>query len=251
MDRATLVAPPVPAEHWEVSDMEDDSTELKPFSIYLMENPDMWYVGSAWNKTTPQDRYGRHYSGKGGARKLWEAIEAGAEFTQRILETGEAYDLLGAYTVEEAWIHKFLADDARECMNVNIYPTRRGGWAESPESIARRAEKAKGRPNPKNSERLKGKPNPAIAAAWADPEKSEIWRAAIVAGMAKMTEEARMQMRANQSESAKRDRAANPKPPKTHCLRGHEFTEENTYLNATTGARQCRECVRMRKQGLI
>ena len=28
----------------------------------------------------------------------------------------------------------------------------------------------------------------------------------------------------------------------THCKRGHEFTEENTYVYAKTGARFCREC---------
>ena len=30
----------------------------------------------------------------------------------------------------------------------------------------------------------------------------------------------------------------------THCKRGHEFTEENTYQNPTSGWRQCRECQR-------
>ena len=32
---------------------------------------------------------------------------------------------------------------------------------------------------------------------------------------------------------------------KTHCKRNHEFTAENTYINPTSGARQCRECMRM------
>lgn len=31
---------------------------------------------------------------------------------------------------------------------------------------------------------------------------------------------------------------------KTHCKRGHEFTPENTYINPTSGGRQCRQCVR-------
>ncbi|QAY14157.1 HNH endonuclease [Mycobacterium phage Colt] len=31
---------------------------------------------------------------------------------------------------------------------------------------------------------------------------------------------------------------------KTHCKRGHEFTPENTYMNPSSGGRQCRQCVR-------
>lgn len=31
---------------------------------------------------------------------------------------------------------------------------------------------------------------------------------------------------------------------KAKCKREHEFTTENTYINPTSGARQCRECVR-------
>lgn len=36
-------------------------------------------------------------------------------------------------------------------------------------------------------------------------------------------------------------------PLLTHCKRGHEFTEDNTYINPTTGARICRACVRYRE----
>lgn len=31
---------------------------------------------------------------------------------------------------------------------------------------------------------------------------------------------------------------------KTHCIHGHEFTPENTYVNPSSGSRQCRECRR-------
>jgi len=34
---------------------------------------------------------------------------------------------------------------------------------------------------------------------------------------------------------------------KTHCLRGHEFTEENTYMKPS-GGRQCRACNRERSK---
>lgn len=36
---------------------------------------------------------------------------------------------------------------------------------------------------------------------------------------------------------------------RTHCKRGHEFTEANTYVIPTTGSRVCRECDRLRRQG--
>ena len=32
----------------------------------------------------------------------------------------------------------------------------------------------------------------------------------------------------------------------THCPRGHEFTNENTYTAPKTGQRQCRKCIRWR-----
>lgn len=36
---------------------------------------------------------------------------------------------------------------------------------------------------------------------------------------------------------------------KTHCIRGHEFTAENTYIRS--GKRQCRICVRLRHEGRV
>jgi len=33
-----------------------------------------------------------------------------------------------------------------------------------------------------------------------------------------------------------------PNAFKKHCKRGHEFSEANTYVNKTTGSRQCRAC---------
>ncbi|PWC05932.1 hypothetical protein DCE94_03770 [Agromyces badenianii] len=35
-----------------------------------------------------------------------------------------------------------------------------------------------------------------------------------------------------------------PKASKTHCLNGHEYTAENTYLRPRTGHRVCRTCAR-------
>jgi hypothetical protein len=35
---------------------------------------------------------------------------------------------------------------------------------------------------------------------------------------------------------------------KTHCIRGHEFTEENTYIPRSTANRHCRECRRLREE---
>lgn len=40
-------------------------------------------------------------------------------------------------------------------------------------------------------------------------------------------------------------RGRNYQANKTHCERGgHEFTQENTYINPTSGGCQCRACVR-------
>lgn len=35
----------------------------------------------------------------------------------------------------------------------------------------------------------------------------------------------------------------------THCPQGHEYTEENTYPNPTTGHRMCRACIKARNKG--
>ncbi len=40
----------------------------------------------------------------------------------------------------------------------------------------------------------------------------------------------------------------NRAPPKTHCLHGHEFTEENTYIDPKRGSRQCKTCQRERRE---
>lgn len=35
---------------------------------------------------------------------------------------------------------------------------------------------------------------------------------------------------------------------RTHCPKGHEYTEENTYVGKKKGDRQCRECHRLKQQ---
>lgn len=37
----------------------------------------------------------------------------------------------------------------------------------------------------------------------------------------------------------------------THCKRGHEFTEANTYYSRGHAGRQCRTCIRLRNRGLL
>ena len=37
---------------------------------------------------------------------------------------------------------------------------------------------------------------------------------------------------------------------KTHCVRGHEFSPENTYVRARERSRGCRECTRIRQRRL-
>ena len=188
----------------------EDNTTLKPFSIYLMDSADFWYVGSAWNKTTPEMRRTKHLGGRGGASKLWEQIQNGVEFNFLVLDTGDALDVHGAYVAEEEWIGKFLASDPRGCLNVNLFPSQRRGWAESPESIEKRAQNNRGRANPKNAERLLGKPRPDLVKAWARPGHKKERGLAISAGMAAMSPEAVAIMRAKQSAAAK-NRTDRPK----------------------------------------
>jgi hypothetical protein len=54
----------------------------------------------------------------------------------------------------------------------------------------------------------------------------------------------------NNKDTMDRGRFVHPNSLKTHCKRGHEFTIENTYIDARNG-RQCRQCLRMhwRKAG--
>lgn len=47
--------------------------------------------------------------------------------------------------------------------------------------------------------------------------------------------------------NANRHLPREPKAPVTHCLAGHEFTTENTYVKKN-GARTCKECRRTRKR---
>lgn len=106
-----------------------DGNTLKPWSVYVMESDQSWYVGSAWNNTTPEDRYTKHHEGTGRARLLWDAIQSGDVFTQTILESGMGEIHSEALEVEERWIHKYLVDDPRLCLNMNLYPTRLDvGW---------------------------------------------------------------------------------------------------------------------------
>jgi hypothetical protein len=45
-------------------------------------------------------------------------------------------------------------------------------------------------------------------------------------------------------------RGLNHNKNKTHCIYGHEFTDENTIIKNQTGARSCRACYKIRHPGL-
>jgi hypothetical protein len=40
------------------------------------------------------------------------------------------------------------------------------------------------------------------------------------------------------------------RPARTHCLKGHEFTPENTYISPSGGNRTCKTCIRLNQQRL-
>ena len=126
------------------------------FSIYLLESKLSWYVGSAFNRSTPQSRLVRHKKGTGGARLLKEAMESGELFSLAILETsfGLRRD---ACSVEEQWIHKFLSQDARQCLNSNLYPSQSAGWGWTDEMRQTASERLLGKPRPDVSAALRGK----------------------------------------------------------------------------------------------
>ena len=50
----------------------------------------------------------------------------------------------------------------------------------------------------------------------------------------------------NMADMVSKGRADCPQRHQTHCKRGHEFTEENTYIQPSNGKRSCRECNRIR-----
>ncbi len=125
----------------------------KPFAIYLLENDQFWYIGSAWNKSTPTSRFNAHKSGRGGAPRLYEVLRAGIELYLKVLETGDGSSHQAAYDLEASWISKYVADDPRETLNRNLRPNVRHGWDMDDEMRA------------KMSARLMGKPRPDVSAA--------------------------------------------------------------------------------------
>lgn len=50
------------------------------------------------------------------------------------------------------------------------------------------------------------------------------------------------QLKSMREKAARAANPSTPKPWRTHCSKGHEYTEENTYWVPSTGNRACREC---------
>lgn len=223
---------------------------LKRFSIYIISNDKSYYIGSAWNKTTSKSRFVKHLSGNGGARLLFEAMKTDDTFSQEVLESGVGETQQTAYEAEEKWIQQYLVNDIRQCLNINLHPSKQHGWAGSSESVAKIAEALRGRKAPWVTRALSGTLRPDISASsWGKPgsQKYDSHRAAISAGMAKMSDKAKADMHHKQVESAK----ARWLIKQSACRHGHEYTPETTYVVPKTGVRQCRICTALRKSSKI
>jgi hypothetical protein len=57
--------------------------------------------------------------------------------------------------------------------------------------------------------------------------------------------------RQNMEDMRRRGRARNQYKDATHCLKGHEFDESNTYIHPKRGTRHCKACQRVRRQAWL
>jgi predicted GIY-YIG superfamily endonuclease len=80
------------------------------YEIYVVENDEYWYVGSASGNSSAEKRFQKHIAGKGadGFKNILDV-----QFTFRILETG----LDDVIDREQHWFEIFQAIDVRKCLN--------------------------------------------------------------------------------------------------------------------------------------
>ena len=90
-------------------------------------------------------------------------------------------------------------------------------------------------------------PRELVKPRWTD-EELEILHTHSIADTARLTGRTRAAVACKRMSVRYAGNPRGPNSRKTHCLRGHELTEENVYIRPSTGSRSCRTCRRQHKK---
>jgi hypothetical protein len=88
----------------------------------------------------------------------------------------------------------------------------------------------------------------SIRLSWQDPEirarrmDNQPSTHEMSAGFSELRSEVQKRVWQDPEYHAKQTATRRARPPKTHCIHGHEYTPENTWISPSTGYRVCRTC---------